>query len=55
MKKTLLAILTFQIITTNINAQENKSEIEFSVVSDNEESEEKQNSKIFYLKLILNY
>ena len=32
MKKTLLAILIFQIITTNINAQENKSEIELDQV-----------------------
>ena len=32
MKKTLLAILIFQIITTHINAQENKSEIELDQV-----------------------
>ena len=32
MKKTLLGILIFQIITTNINAQENKSEIELDQV-----------------------
>ena len=32
MKKTFLAILIFQIITTNINAQENKSEIELDQV-----------------------
>ena len=32
MKKTLLVILIFQIITTHINAQENKSEIELDQV-----------------------
>ena len=32
MKKTLLVILIFQAITTHINAQENKSEIELDQV-----------------------
>ena len=32
MKKSLLAILIFQTITTHINAQENKSEIELDQV-----------------------
>ena len=32
MKKTLLVILIFQVITTNVNAQENKSEIELDQV-----------------------